>query len=248
MSENKASARTASSEKSSRSQSLFCSSNPFHCSAEWHFAQMTSRLAAPLYSWGRRLSWNSDSFFPSAISIGSYFDRNRTTVMSALQELVINGWAEVVQKEPGKPVMYRFIDHEEWARTHPDSCTQKDVMPWEGEGDPLGRLLYAASGGQAKFLPGQMNGLRKSKLSDQEIAAEFRAFLDRHPQSGPQWGRVYFDFRLHLLRVAADASKAAEATSTPNGVSNRSDPPCRLHQTPPVSCVRHLPVSHSRHK
>jgi hypothetical protein len=176
--------------------------NPFYCSWEWHLGACDSRFAPLLYSRGCRLSSKSEAFYPSAPSIANHFCKDRTTVFKALQELVRMGWAEVLQREPGKPVVYRFVDHEEWARNHPDLCTEKDVMPWEGEGDPLGREMYAVSGGRAKFLPYQMIGLRKSGFSDQQIVSEFRTFLDRNPQTGSAWKRVYYKFHPHILRLA----------------------------------------------
>jgi len=174
---------------------------------------MISRFAPLLYSWGRRLSANSGSFYPSAVNIAKHFDRNRTTVMGALEEMVNEGWAEVVHEEPGKPVHYRFIDHEEWAKKHPGCCVEKDTMPWDGEGDPLGRELYAVSGGLAKFLPGQMDGLRKSELPDEQIAVEFRVFLERNPQKGRAWKSVYYRFHPYLLNRAEDIRKAAAKNS-----------------------------------
>src|SRR6266852_1135128 len=131
-----------SSENSSSPQnSLLDEPNRFHCSWHWHFRSMTSCFAPLLYDWGRYLSVTSDSFYPSAENTAKHLKRNRKTVLRALEELVKRGWAEVVHKEPGKPVTYRFIDHDEWARNHPGCCTVKDVMPWEGEGDPLGKQL-----------------------------------------------------------------------------------------------------------
>ena len=184
---------------------------------------MNSHLAATLYSWGRRLSAKSNCFFPSVNSVATYFGRDRTTVLRALQELVQQGWSEIVQREPGKPVVYRFLDHDEWARTHPGCCLQKDAMTWEGDGDRLGRALFAASGGQAKFLPNQMNGLRTSGLEDDEIARGFRVFLDRNPQAGRAWKGVYYRFRTHLLRLADDLLNRAAAKNTYNAESHRRD-------------------------
>ena len=143
--------------------------------------------------------------------------------MRALDELVECGWAEVIHKEPGKPVTYRFVSHKEWARCHPDYCIVKDSMPWEGEGDPLARQLQVVSGGLAKFHPNQMNGLRKSEWPDNEIVTEFRVFLDRNPQQGRDWKSVYYRFRRHLLRVAADLLKAAGAKNSSSGVSRGCD-------------------------
>jgi hypothetical protein len=205
----------------------------FHCSSEWHFASMTSHFAPILHSWGRRLSSKLESFYPAVDNIGRHFGRDRTTVMRALEELVECGWAEVIHKEPGKPVTYRFVSHKEWARNHPDDCVVKDSMPWEGEGDPLAQQLHVVSGGLAKFHPNQMNGLRKSEWPDNEIVTEFRVFLDRNPQQGRSWKSVYHRFRRHLLRVAADLRKAASAKNSSSEVSRGSDTyPSRGSDTP----------------
>jgi hypothetical protein len=214
--ENKSAALVNSSEDGNSSQNSLWREpgNPFHCSWEWHFRPMISHFAPLLYSWGRRLSANSDSFYPSAVNVAKHFDPDRTTVLSALEEMVSEDWAEVVHKEAGKPVTYRFIDHEEWARNHPGCCVEKDTMPWEGEGDPLGKQLYAISGGLAKFLPGQMKALRKSELPDVQIAAEFRIFLDRNPHKGRGWKSVFYRFHPYLLRLAKDLREAAAACAS----------------------------------
>lgn len=197
--------------------------NPFHCSPEWHLASMKSRFAPILYSWGRGLSFKTDSFFAAIDNIAKYFDVDRKTVMEALKELVECGWAEVTHKEPGKPVTYRFVDHEEWAREHPDKCIEKATMPWEDDGDPLGQQLHAISGGLAKFYTNQMTGLRKSGLPDQRIATEWRIFLGGNPQTGRQWKGVYFRFRKHLLQVADDLRDAANAKNSSSRESAGTD-------------------------
>ncbi len=199
--------------------------NTFHCSAEWHLREFNSHLAPLIYSWGRGLSFKSNCFFPSVESIANYFDCDRATVFRALQELVQCGWAEIVQREPGKAVVYRFLDHDEWARMHPDLCIQKDAMPWEGQGDSLGTALYAASGGKAKFFPRQMNGLRKSGFTDDEIVLEFQVFLSRAPQTGGDWKGVYYRFRTHLFRAAKDVHvEVATAKNTSSEGSHGRDP------------------------
>jgi len=196
---------------------------PFHCSWEWHFGDMNSRFAPLLYSWGRGLSFKTDSFYPSLQNIATHFRRDRTTVLRALQELLDYDWIEVTNKEPGKTVRYRFLDHEEWSRKYPHNCIEKDVMPWEGEGDPLGKQLHAISGGLAKFLPRQMDGLRKSVFSDQQIADEFQIFLDRNPHKGRDWNRAYYHFHPHLLSLSEALRKAVDDKNSSNGVSHRSD-------------------------
>ncbi|HKW61035.1 MAG TPA: hypothetical protein VJN89_00700 [Candidatus Acidoferrum sp.] len=159
--------------------------------------------------------------------------------MRALEELVEWGWAEIVHKEAGKPVTYRFIDHGEWALVHPGYCVEKSTMPWEGEGDPLAKQLHAVSGGLVKFYPGQMTGLRKSGMDDDQITAEFRIFLDRNPQKGQDWKTAYYRFHRHLLHLAADLRKVANAKNSCSGVSrgsdtyqsHRSDTSSRAHAT-----------------
>ena len=222
---------SSSGKRESRHNSLVTEpQNPFHCSWEWHFGEMTSRFAPLLYSWGRRLSVNSDSFYPSIKNIARHFGRDRTTVMRALQELVDCKWAEVIHREAGKTVTYRFLDHEEWARKFPAGlCMQKAVMPWEGEGDTLGKQLHAISGGLAKFLPHQMQGLRKSGLPEEQVADEFRIFLDRHPHNGRDWNRVYYHFHPHLLSLSEALRKAVYDKNSSSGVSHPRD----THQSRP---------------
>ena len=113
------------------------------------------------------------------------------------------------------------------------------AQPWEGQGDPLGRALFAASGGRARFLPYQMNGLRRSGLPDDEVTKEFRVFLDRNPQAGRAWKSVYYRFRNHLLLLAADLRAAAaknscseESHGRNTHQSHTSDHPSRIHTTP----------------
>jgi hypothetical protein len=208
--------------------------NPFHCSAEWHLQELNSRLTPTLYFWARRLSSKSDCFFPSVESIAGYFCRNRTTVFRALQELVQCGWAEIVRREPGKAVVYRLLDHDDWAKMHPDLCIEKDVMPWEGQGDSLGAALYAASGGRAKFLPRQMNGLRKSGFADDEIVLEFRVFLSRTPQTGGEWKGVYYRFRTHLFLVANDLRRGAAVTKNSGSKESHGRDPYPSHACNPT--------------
>jgi hypothetical protein len=173
---------------------------------------MKSGLAGPLYSWACRLSASSGKFFPSIESIANYLGSHRSTVFKALQEHVETGWFEVERNDPGYPVIYRPVDHDEWADENPGCCIEKDVMPWEGEGDPLGIKLYAQSGGRARFLPRQMDGLRKFGLSDGDIHQEFACFLYENPDIDLK--RVYFPFRTHLLHVLKKRKEIRVMTSS----------------------------------
>lgn len=200
---------------------------------------MISKFAPILYSWAGRLSARSDCFFPSVDNIAQYFSVHRTTVLRALVELVVNDWFEVIQREPGKPVVYRVVTHNELVEQDRLVCLQKDAFPWTGEGDRMAQDLYAASGGRAVFFPGQMQGLRKSGLDDIQIVQEFRIFLDRNPQKGREWKRVYYPFHTHLHRLAAslravDAKRSCSSGShaSDDYQSHSSDTPNRTRATP----------------
>ena len=169
---------------------------------------MNSDFAPILYSWAGRLSAKSGNFFPSIENIADYFSVHRTTAFRALEELASNGWFEVVQREPGKPVVYRAVTHNELVREGRLECVQKETFPWTGEGDRLAQDLYAASGGRAVFFPRQMQGLRKFGFNDIEIVREFRIFLDRDPHEGQEWKYLYYEFRSHLRRIAASLRAA----------------------------------------
>jgi len=194
-----------------------------HCSWEPHFYRMNSGLAWAIYSWGRSLSYKSNSFHVSIDYIAKHFGCDRKTVIEALREMVDSDWAEIRHKEPGRPVAYRFIDHDEWAIAHPDCCIVKDSSPWENEKhDLLAQRLHAASDGNAHFFPGQMKGLRKSDLSDDEIFARWEAFLQANPHKGKMWERVYYHFHAHLFKDGKPAPGAAKATPVTDSCNDQS--------------------------
>jgi hypothetical protein len=184
----------------------------FHCSAEWHFVQMKSRLAAPIYGWASKVSRRSGVFHASAEHMAQYFGVNRKTIFSALDELTAGGFLELMRKERFKPNIYKVIGHKEWAIAHPGRCVRQVEYPWKGEGDPLGRQLYAISGGRVKFWPNQMTGLRNIGFSDEEITEHFRAFIERKAgYVGSQWERAYYDFYGYLKRLYVSPAAVASA-------------------------------------
>jgi hypothetical protein len=197
-------------------------SSSFHCTAEWHLQKLNSRFAPVLYFWAGRLSAKSESFFPSVDNIAQYFSVHRTTVFRALDELIFYEWFEIIHNEPGKPVVYRVRSHKELVSEGRLECVQKETFPWTGEGDRLGQNLYATSGGRVMFYPRQMQGLRNSGLDDTRIIQEFRIFLDRNPQKGPDWKRVYYVFHAHLLHLA-DSLRSAGGGNSRSRVSLSSD-------------------------
>lgn len=194
----------------------------FHCSAEWHLQRMTSGLAPALYSWARKLSSKSGVFSPSAENVAIYFGVHRNTVQRALEELAIVGFFELTRIETFAPNVYRVVDHTEWAKRNPGQCVKKSAFPWVGEGDPLGRELYAISGQRVKFFPNQVGALQKFGLSDDQIKGEFRAFLDESDYEGKRWKRAYYDFLGRLRAHAASRSKDSATSVAPRQMNSPS--------------------------
>lgn len=144
-------------------------------------------------------------------------------------------------------MVYRFISHKESAAAHPDCCTEKDSMPWSGEEkDPLAPQLHTISGGRAKFRAGWMKRLRKSGLSDDRIAAEFRTFLDQNPQNGRDWKlKFYLRFKDHLIRVSAYTADVADnAKDLCNDQSHKSGTHQPRTIATHVSCPSHVCLAH----
>lgn len=202
----------------------------FHCSAEWHLRQMKSNFAAILYSWARRLTRNSGVFSASVTSVSHYFGVDRKTVLRALGELTRLGLFELKRRARFRPNVYRIIDHKEWAARHPGLCVEKAALPWDGEGDPLGRQLFAISGQRVKFLPNQMTGLRRLGFSDPEITELFRSFIGEANYPDSEWSRAYYEFYARLKNLAE-----ARASST----EYRSE----SHRIPPIADERVLSPS-----
>lgn len=215
--------------------------SPFHCSAEWHLQQMTSRLALAVYSLARKLSGKSGVFSASAENVAMYFGVHRNTVQRTFEELANSGFFELSQTERFRPNVYHVVDHNEWAKRHPRQCVKKSSFPWDGEGDPLGTQLHAISGQRVKFLPNQVAALRKFGLSDDQIKAEFHTFLEESSYEGKRWKYAYYDFRKHLgARTGAHAkSRSAGAAgskmnSSSSGVHNgrcTNDAPRHVHES-----------------
>lgn len=194
----------------------------FYCGAEWHLQQMKSRLACPLYNWARRLSQKSGVLSASAEHMAEYFGVNRKTVLCALEELAESGFLVIDRSERFRPNTYKVLDHKEWIKRHPNRCVGKVSFPWEGEGDPLGRQLYAISGGRVKFWPRQMTGLRNLGFSDEQIIERFQSFIDQASYTGKRWKHAYYDFYAHLedLVVVGTRSNGSSRTDSARVQSN----------------------------
>jgi len=177
---------------------------------------MTSRLSLAIYSFAQKLSGRSRVFSASAENVALYFGVHRNTVQRALEELANAGFFELREVERFRPNVYHVVDHKEWAKRHPGLCVKKSSFPWEGEGDPLGRELHAISGQRVKFLPNQTVALRRFGLSEDQIKAEFRTFLDESTYEGKRWKYAYYDFLKYLRVLTASRPKNPSTSNAVN--------------------------------
>ncbi len=170
----------------------------YHCSPEWHLIQLTSTpFAGLVYNFVFRISKGSGLFHGSAEGVARYFGVSRWTIQRAMQALVDLGFPVRVAQEAYTPSVYHVIGHKEWAAKHPGCCAEKETLPWSDEtGDPLGVRLWSLSGGKVKYQSYQVKALRKTGLTDDQIAKAFEAFVTaeqaRREEGGwhGRWGAV----------------------------------------------------------
>jgi DNA-binding transcriptional regulator YhcF (GntR family) len=93
------------------------------CCAEWHLAKLQSKnTAALIHSLALKVSKQSGLFAVSATQLAAYLNTSERTVRRATHELVDAGFFEVVQRRNGTVVMYRPVNHRDWAAAHPAQC------------------------------------------------------------------------------------------------------------------------------
>jgi hypothetical protein len=158
----------------------------FHCCAEWHLARLQCPTTALVYPFALRISKNSGKFACSAISLAGFLDVHRTTVLRAYHLLAEIGFFELLEYGNFDTNIYAVVLHRTWAETHPGQCPQKTEFPWTGEGDPLAKQLYAASGGRVKFKAFQIAEYRKMDIDESKLIAmfnEFRSGIGRYRQA-----------------------------------------------------------------
>lgn len=149
-----------------------------HCSAEWHLERLDyPRLATAIYSIAFRISKNTGRFSVSYPNLAEYFDADERHVARAVRQLRQIEFFEWLAADPGHSCVYRPVPHSEWSRSHPGKCTEKIALPWDWEGDPLGRQLFAICDGRIKFFyPNVLKGMRNTGLSDAEIVECMKEF------------------------------------------------------------------------
>ena len=142
------------------------------CSDMRHLARLP-RYAQAVYDVASRLSHKSGQFSVSIPELARYFGAHQRSIHSAIHALVDHGWLEVIKAERGKPVVYRVIKHDEWAKAHPDQCVEKWEAPWTDDVDRLAKDLFTMSAARIRFYPNMLRGLRNNGHSDEAIKAHF---------------------------------------------------------------------------
>lgn len=175
----------------------------YFCSSEWHFARFTGKGAYHahlIYTTSLHLSKKSGVFFASIPRLATYLGCDERSVRKAIKLLLDTGFLIKLAEEPGKSVRYKPVHHRDWAVSHPGCCAEKLEMPsWFGDGDPLGRALYAASGGNFKTYPNFLKGMRNIGHDDAAILRFWGEFLLVDRPAGPRWhDGVYARFMKHL--------------------------------------------------
>jgi hypothetical protein len=172
----------------------------YHCTATWHLARMT-RAAEMIYSLACVISKTSHRFFCSAPNLAQYIGYERRQIYRGLQELEDAGFLELESRQTFQSSVYGVILHKAWAQNHPGRCATKQAFPWDGEGDELGRKMFALSGGRHRFLNHEIQMLRKSGLSEELILTEWQDFIGSWKPLNRQDARYAFSRFYDLLKV-----------------------------------------------
>jgi hypothetical protein len=125
----------------------------------------------------------------------------RRQIYRSLQELEDAGFLELESSQSFQSSVYGVVSHKAWAQKYPGRCATKQTMPWDGEGDELGRQMYAFSGGRHRFLNHEIKILRKSGLSEEFILTEWQDFIGRWKPLNKQDSRYAFSRFYDLLKV-----------------------------------------------
>lgn len=174
----------------------------YYCSIEWHLNQLRDSdggktpFVAILYPFAYRISKKSGIFHASAVRLAEHFGVSQWTVIRAMEALKLAGFFVVISKELFQSTSYRVVSHKDWVVSHPENCAVKAMFPWSDEpGDELGKALYNASGGRAKWHANQLTALRKTGLSDDQIVIRFKLYVSQEieqRQAGGWHGRWKF--------------------------------------------------------
>jgi hypothetical protein len=142
----------------------------------------------------------------SAASVADFFEVSPRTVQRAFGELRELGFFVLI--ESGKRLfeksVYGVLTHKQWAQRNPGCCTTKHSDAYADEYE-LDKRLWAASGGQVRFLPFELQELKSTGFSESEIISLFEAWYPVHKtgQQGKTWRKACaYEFFQHIRREA----------------------------------------------
>lgn len=160
----------------------------YQCSAERHLWRSGAALA--IYLKVGQVTHGGDSvFFGSAQKLIRFLDMSPSAGKAAFRLLDGQGWL-VIEDMPVKNIYElrgrtnvkknrRFITHDQWVKTHPNSCYEREAMPWDGEArDPLGAQLYRISESKLTWHPEELKAMRKNGATDAEIMGMWKQMVD----------------------------------------------------------------------
>jgi hypothetical protein len=181
----------------------------FHCAYEWHLARLRP-ACLPIYVLACRITGKQrpangkipeNPFFPSAESIGHYLGLNERTVRRGLTDLTEAGFLKLKSSRPFCTNTYVVVSHTEWAEQNPGQCAEKVRFPWEGEGSPLGRRLYALSSGRIKPTENVMVGIRRACPDNERLLEHFSQFLKIPPKREDRAWKMGIKFLMYLKEI-----------------------------------------------
>jgi hypothetical protein len=192
----------------------------YHCTAEWHFSRFTGHgatLAPIIYDFAFHLTKPPQKpyFYASTPNLAEYFGVDEKTVRKALRLLAKSGFFELVRAMPGRTNQYRPVRHPEWQKKYPERCIQRLQVTY-GDEDPLGPVLYAASGSNFKVLGANvLKSMRNTGHSDDAIATHFNNFLETEgPFTREEYRNGFLRMFMVYLRaqpMQLETAKAANA-------------------------------------
>jgi len=180
----------------------------YHCTSEWHFAQLSGKgayHASLLYTFSLRLSKNSRTFFCSVPRLADYFGVDERTIRKAIKQLVKLHFWEVLGGQHGGEhyaTRYRPLMHREWIERYGTAnCVHRLDMPWKDEElDPLGREMYALSGGRFTPYVNFVKGIRNTGHSDAAILEYFAQFVVTQRPNGRRFAKGFAGDFIKYLR------------------------------------------------
>jgi hypothetical protein len=182
------------------------------CTGEWHISRLGATYAPLVYSYAMHMSKKSGRFWLSLPAIAEYFNADIKSIRKAVRALEKARFFIRLKNENSRAVSYRPLGHGEWAKRHPGCCLEKVQKTWHDEPvDPLVSRLYAASDGKLRLYTNFVTGMRRTRLSDDEIVQAWGYFyaIDEQP-----WRGVFGRFMQHLRDLAGKKNIADTPTKS----------------------------------